>query len=89
MSTRIYEVLMGGHVHLVEAKTQAQAVAHVTRKKVSVKVLSAVEAVKFMAEGHKVEVAGAEHVAEEPAAASAGGWPVEKRCPRLGFRRPR
>jgi hypothetical protein len=65
MATRLYEVLMGGHVHLVEAATQSQAIHHVVKGKVSAKVLSALDTAKFMAEGHKVEKAGKETGEEE------------------------
>ena len=58
MGTRLYEVLMGGHVHLVEAAHQRQAIGHVVKGKVTARVVTALEAVKMSAEGHKVEVAG-------------------------------
>ena len=58
MATRLYKVSMGGHVHLIEASTSAQAIGHVVRGKVSAEVLSALDTAKFMAEGHKVEKAG-------------------------------
>ena len=49
MATRLYKVSMGGHVHLIEASTSAQAIGHVVRGKVSAEVLSALDTAKFMA----------------------------------------
>jgi hypothetical protein len=49
---------MGGKVHLVEAGSQSQAIAHVVKGKVTVEVLWAIEAAKLVTEGAKVEVAG-------------------------------
>lgn len=59
MSTRLYKVSMGGHVHLVEASNQAQAIRHVVQGKVKASVVSALEAGKLIGEkGHTIEVAG-------------------------------
>jgi hypothetical protein len=51
---------MGSHVHLVDAATQAQAIGHVVKGKVTAEIVTALETAKMVGEGVKVETAGKE-----------------------------
>ena len=58
--TRLYKVTVSGHLHLIEAVTTTSAVRHVVKGKIHAEIVSALDAVKLIGEGHKVEYASVE-----------------------------
>lgn len=54
---RIYKVTSGGHSHLVQAVSQAQALRHVAGKTFTVEVAKAIDVAQIMGKGVQVEIA--------------------------------
>jgi len=57
-ATRLYKVTMGKEIHLVDARTKQQAVAHVAKSKCTAEICTALEAAQMVLAGVVPEFAG-------------------------------
>jgi hypothetical protein len=85
VATRIYFINIEGVVYLVRAATSAAALAHVMRRIASIRVATQDDLVHSLADGVKVETAGAEQAPQLDAESDADkSMPLFPELPRSG-----